>query len=271
VFTVGAFARLSGVSAKVLRAWDAGGLFRPAWVDRATGYRYYTPAQLPELRRILALRDVGMPLAEIAGLSSAGGDLRAALVRRREELEEARRELDRQLAALDIQVGAVGGPVGRKRGAHPADVVLRAIPSEPAATFDLSQRADRDEAEAYNELERYVRDHGARAHRPPGALADGRPTLWVPVRRAVPPTDRIGYRRLPACRAATLLHRGSYATLAEARAALLGWVDAAGLTAAAPLRFVYLQFGADADLRLPRAWVVERSADLVTELQLPVS
>jgi hypothetical protein len=33
---------------------------------------------------------------------------------------------------------------------------------------------------------------------------------------------------------------------------------------------LYLQFGADADLKLPRGWVVERAADLVTELQLPI-
>jgi effector-binding domain-containing protein len=157
------------------------------------------------------------------------------------------------------------------RGAAAADVVVRSVPAEPVATFDLSQRRDGDEAEGYNELERYVRDLGARAHRPPGALVDGRPTLWVPVRRAIPATDRIGYRRLPACRAATLLHRGSYAALGDARSALADWVAAAGLAAAGPLRILYLQFGADADLNLPRGWVVERAADLVTELQLPVS
>ena len=33
----------------------------------------------------------------------------------------------------------------------------------------------------------------------------------------------------------------------------------------------YLQFGADAALRVPRAWLVDRAADLVTELQQPVS
>jgi DNA-binding transcriptional MerR regulator len=265
VFTVGAFARLAGVSAKVLRAWDAAGLFRPAWIDGSTGYRYYTPAQLPELRRILALRDVGMSLPEIGRLMSAGGDLRAALERRRTELEQARRELDRQLAALDIRVGAAGG------GAAAPDVVLRNLPAEPVATFDFALREDGDEAEAWNELERYVRDLGARAHRPPTALEDDGVTLCVPVRRAVPPTDRIGYRRLPACRAATLLHRGSYAGLEDARRALAAWVEAAGLVASGPLRILYLQFGADADLRLPKGWLVERAADLVTELQQPVA
>jgi hypothetical protein len=33
---------------------------------------------------------------------------------------------------------------------------------------------------------------------------------------------------------------------------------------------LYLQFGADPTLRLPGGWVVERDADFLTELQLPV-
>src|SRR6476659_5607611 len=63
MFTVGGFARLAGVSARVLRAYDASGLLVPAWVDPSSGYRYYSPAQLPGLRRIQALRDVGLTRA----------------------------------------------------------------------------------------------------------------------------------------------------------------------------------------------------------------
>jgi len=53
VFRIAAFAELGGVSSKILRDYDRLGLFRPAWVDRYTSYRLYTPAQLPDLRRIL--------------------------------------------------------------------------------------------------------------------------------------------------------------------------------------------------------------------------
>jgi len=267
VFTVGGFARLSGVSAKVLRAWDAAGLFPPAWVDRSSGYRYYTPAQLPELRRVLALRDVGMGLADIRALVRGGGDLREALERRRSELEATRREVERQLAALDIRVGAsleTAGSAG-------SDVVLRHVPPEAVATFDMALRPDGDVGAAFHELESHVRDLRVRAHRPPGALAGSEPVLFVPVRRAVSPTDRIGYRRLPACRAATLLHRGSYESLGSVRRELAEWVEAAGLAVAGPLRILYLQFGAEPELRLPRGWVVARDADFVTELQLPVA
>ncbi len=41
--------------------------------------------------------------------------------------------------------------------------------------------------------------------------------------------------------------------------------------AAGPLRVLYLQFGAEAELRVPRGYVVASSADYVTELQLPVA
>jgi DNA-binding transcriptional MerR regulator len=264
VFTIGGFARIAGVSAKVLRAYDAAGLFAPAWVDPSSAYRYYSPAQLPEFRRILALRDVGMSLAEIGRLVGGGVDLRAALERRRDELEHERREVERRLAALDIRVAA--GAVGSLE----PDVVLRRIDSEPVATFDLRLREDRDVGGAFYELEVHARDLGVRARRPPGAIAD-EDIIFIPVRRAISPTDRIGFRRLPACRAATILHRGDYDTLPAVLDALERWVSAAGLEPDGPLRILYLQFGAEPELRLPPGWVVQRDADFVTELQLPVA
>ena len=82
MFTIGPFSRLAGVSAKVLRSYDRVGLFRPVWTDPWSGYRYYSPAQLPDVRRILALRDMGIGLAEIGRLVDGGVDLRTALERR---------------------------------------------------------------------------------------------------------------------------------------------------------------------------------------------
>ena len=266
MFTVGAFARLAGVSARMLRAYDASGLFRPAWTDPSSAYRYYTPAQLPGLRRILALRDLGMPLAEIDRLATGGGDLRAAHDRRRAELERERAEVERRLTALGIQVDLAGS------GSAIPDVAVRRIPAEPVATFDLGLRADGDVGAAFYELEAHVRDLGRRAHRPPGSVVDDdRMTIFVPLTRPIQPTDRIGTTRLPAIRAVTLLHRGPYRALGASRAALARWTSDAGLAPGGPLRVLYLQFGAEPELRLPRGWVVDRAADLVTELQLPLA
>lgn len=273
MFRIGAFARLAGVSAKMLRAWDALSLFRPVWVDPSSGYRWYSAAQLPELRRILALRDVGVSLTEIAQLVAGGADLRAVLTRRRAALERERRETERRLQALDITVAMAeavqpGGPA--------FDVVVRPLASEPVAILAIGD-ATSDIGAAFYELESVVRDAGRRAARPPGAVVrDGGRGLrlaeiFVPLSGSIAPTGRVRPTRLPSCRAVSVIHRGTYEGMPAARRALDRWVAAAGLAAAGPLRILYLQFGAEPELRVPSGYLVTRAADFVTELQLPVS
>jgi DNA-binding transcriptional MerR regulator len=263
VFTIGPFSRLAGVSPKVLRSYDGLGLFRPVWLDRATGYRYYSPAQLPELRRISALRNIGMGVAEIAALVRGGADLATALERRRQALAAERAEIDERIAALDIRIREGSADTA-------ADVVLRPIPSELVAVRAVLD--DEDDAAAFHELESHVRDENRRARRPPGALVHGRSwEIFVPVTGAVTATGRIEVRPLPACRAATLIVRGAYEGLEAGRRALVAWVRAAGLDQAGPLRILYLQFGAEAELRIPAGYVVPDGDAFVTELQLPVS
>jgi PPM family protein phosphatase len=62
---IGEFSDRSGLSAKRLRTYAAEGLLAPAAVDPGSGYRYYSPGQLPDARLIDALRQAGVPLAEI--------------------------------------------------------------------------------------------------------------------------------------------------------------------------------------------------------------
>jgi DNA-binding transcriptional MerR regulator len=259
MFRIAAFADLGGVSPKVLRDYDRLGIFRPAWTDRFTGYRLYTPAQLPDLRRIVALRDLGVGLAEIRAHVVDGADLRTVLERRREALETARREVDRRLASLGISLAA---PTDRA-----ADVVVRTLPADLVATLDVSV-TDGDEGRAFYELERRIQVAGVRANRPPGTLfGDDAVEVYVPVRRSAAGLD---VRRLGAVRAATLLHRGSYDGFDATEQVLREWVAAAGLQPAGGQRIVYLQFGAEADLQLPENFVVRSAADLLTEIQIPL-
>ena len=72
-YRIGEFADLSGVSAKTLRFYDEVGLLRPASVDPRTGYRYYVPKQLEELASIIALKDIGLSLAEVRNLIKKAG------------------------------------------------------------------------------------------------------------------------------------------------------------------------------------------------------
>jgi DNA-binding transcriptional MerR regulator len=263
MFRIAEFARLSGVSARTLRKWDAAGVFRPAWTDPSSGYRGYSAAQLPELRRVLALRDVGVPLQEIADLVR-GGDARAALERRRRELEAASREAERRLRALDIRVAMADDPAA-------PDVVVRPVP-EALIAWVPQPAGGEPESTAWYRLEAAVRDLGRRRAAPPGATTiDGVAAIYVPLIRPIPPGGAVTPAVLPAVRVASILHRGRYEGLAAAEALLATWTREAGLTTAGPVRTLYVQFGAEAELRVPARYLVDRAADLVTELQLPVA
>ena len=65
---IGLFSKLSQVPVKTLRYYDNIGLLEPAEIDRFTSYRYYSITQLPRLNRILALKDLGLSLDQIARL-----------------------------------------------------------------------------------------------------------------------------------------------------------------------------------------------------------
>ena len=103
MFRIGGFSKLSRVSVKALRFYDEVGLLKPTYVDRDTGYRYYSAALLPRLNRILAFKELGLSLGEIGHLLE--GDLPADRVR--ELLQNRRAELARRIEREQAQLAEV--------------------------------------------------------------------------------------------------------------------------------------------------------------------
>ena len=68
MFTIGDFAAFGQVTPRMLRHYDALGLLRPAVVDGTTGYRYYSADQFSRLNRIVALKDLGFSLQQVAAI-----------------------------------------------------------------------------------------------------------------------------------------------------------------------------------------------------------
>ena len=69
---IGEFSKIAQVSVKTLRYYDQLGLIKPAHIDRFSGYRYYSLEQLPQLFRILVLKDLDFSLEQIQGLLRQG-------------------------------------------------------------------------------------------------------------------------------------------------------------------------------------------------------
>jgi protein phosphatase len=80
LWTIGEFARESGLTPKALRLYDDLGLLPPAEVDPSSGYRRYAPEQLATARLVAALRLAGMPLARIEEVLAASPGAAARLV-----------------------------------------------------------------------------------------------------------------------------------------------------------------------------------------------
>jgi len=66
MFQIGEFSRIACVTIDTLRHYDALGLLKPVKVDPITGYRYYSAKQLQPLNRIIALKEIGLSLKDIA-------------------------------------------------------------------------------------------------------------------------------------------------------------------------------------------------------------
>ncbi len=263
MFRIGEFAALAGLSPRTLRAWDEIGLFRPIWVDPSSGYRYYSPTQLPDLRRIMALRDLGVPLKQIKEQSA---DLAALLIARRARIEQEQAEVERQLRTLDIRIAADDD----------LDVVVRPVGGERVATTRERIPAGTSLGPLFYALEAAVRDAGAREDGPPGAIvhaddgADRDVEVFVPVAGPVDPGVATT-TTLPRTMAATALHVGPYEPMRGLHGRLAEWASSVGYRASGPARILYLRFGAEPELRLPAAFLTADSADYVTEVQLPIS
>jgi DNA-binding transcriptional MerR regulator len=140
MFSIGEFARLGTVSVRALRHYDEIGLLRPAKVDPDTGYRGYSAEQLGQLNRIVALKELGLSLAQVRQL--LGGitldELRGMLMLRRAQLEQELEAHKDQLLGVEARLCYI-----EREGAMPADdIVVKKLPAtgvvviaEPAPAF----------------------------------------------------------------------------------------------------------------------------------------
>ena len=276
---IGDFSRLAHVSVKTLRFYDEAGLFAPAAVEPRTGYRFYRAAQLPQLQRILLLRELGCTVAETALLMRLAPDA-PAYVR---ELAQLRRRLmtrvardEERLRRLDALLHAQPRPAPDYA---PPAVLVRALPPVSALTVRERVRVAGGEVQRmFESTERQVARHGCRAPSSPFLLfhdmeyrdRDMDVEVCVPIEAAA--LGVCSGRLVPGvARAACARFAGSYAQAPRLYGRMLGWLDAEGARICGPVRESYLRFGAQQrGYTLPPLMLADGVAEYETELQIPV-
>ena len=133
---IGEFSKLSRVSIRMLRHYDDIGLLKPAEIDQFTGYRYYSPEQLPVVGRITAFKDMGFSLADIVKMLEIyenRDELDDYLMKRQLELQEISETTQRQMRLLDTARERL-----RKEQNMSYNVSIKTIPERYAATVHMT-------------------------------------------------------------------------------------------------------------------------------------
>jgi DNA-binding transcriptional MerR regulator len=267
VFGTGAFARLAQVSVRTLHHYDDIGLLPPARVDPQTGYRWYAADQLHRLNRVLALRDLGLPLTEVRKVVDdevSLDELRGMLRLRRAEAHERISAEAERLARVEARLRQIEME-GR---VSDYDVVVKPLEPYHVALFgecttsfghaNLGPIFGRLFGELYGELDRL----GIGPAGPTIALYDDSEVAETPIKvmAAVPVdetesvrSDRIEIVDVPAVpRGATTIHRGSMARVDEGYQALFCWAEETHEHIDGYSREIYLDCNGD-----PDTWVTE--------------
>jgi len=105
MYTIGEFSRRKGITAKALRFYESIGLLKPAYIERASKYRYYAKEQFALIDIIKAARAMDISPKALVPLFQTRDTARlvASLEPQKEEVKEKIRELE----AICLQIEAV--------------------------------------------------------------------------------------------------------------------------------------------------------------------
>jgi DNA-binding transcriptional MerR regulator len=165
-YRIGAFAELSGVCAKHCALTTTLACWLPASVDPRTGYRFYVPQQLHEIASIIAMKELGVPVAKLRGLMKKTATRRE----RRDLLAELKRTVEQSIKTATQSLRWVDAPLQElDEAAAPIPVVVKRRPAVFVASI-------RSKVQTYTEIEQFERELFASL--PARSIGDLRGVLW---------------------------------------------------------------------------------------------
>lgn len=270
MFRIGQFSIINRVTVKTLRYYDEIGLLKPTAVDEYTGYRMYASEQLPKIQNIIALKQIGLSLADIAIILQGDGEPKAVIQR----LEKVKKEFEHTLDDKQDQLTKLSSYIISLKGKKPMNnrVVIKDLPNVIVASH-------RKVIKDYNELfilapalgEIMLKKHKVMATVPEycfNIYHDGEyketnidVEICEAVVKAGPNSDGIIYKTIPAvATAACIYHKGPYQRLGESYAIVMKWIEENG----------YEIVGLSRESYIDGCWNKQSEADWLTEIQVPV-
>ncbi len=263
---IGTFSRISQVSVKTLRYYDEIGLLKPAQIDRYTGYRFYTFEQLPRLNRILALKELGFSLEQIAQVVSQGlsaEELRGILRLKQAEIGMRLQTDQDMLARIETRLNQI-----EQENQMPTyDVVIKKLePIAVASTRGIIPSYP-EQGGLWNSLGSYLAEHKTQPIGPCFTLYySDEPEIDAevcePVAVVFTASEPVNSYLLPGVEAAaSTIHHGPFVTIGDAYAALIKWIEVNGYQVCGPSREIYLRPSHDGSQTDPNT---------LTEIQFPI-
>ena len=264
MLSIGAFAQIGQVTHRMLRHWDTAGLLVPAHVDEFSGYRSYDPAQLERLHRIVALRQLGFGLEDIASILEAGVDAAriADLLRvRRAEVEREQRTATARLIDVERRLHLIE----KENAMSQIEIISKSLPALRLAARSAVVAEQPEVAGVVGPLFDAVGEvlaaAGASLETPIAQYEMGEDGMRIVAGYAVSVTapDGADTVDLPAVPAAICgVHLGAMDRIGESWQAVHAEIIARGFAPSGPCRELYVRA------------VSDDQSDWVTELQQPV-
>lgn len=268
MFKIGDFSRLSLVTVKTLRYYDEIGLLKPVKVDEFTGYRYYSAEQLPRLNYILALKDLGLSLDDIAMLvkdSLTPSQMRDIFILKKAELQQRVADERQRLERVEKLLMHLE----REGKMSDYQVTIKKLEPQLIASIRAVLPSYSECGPLFGEIYQYMaKKFVFKPAGPPFMLyhdieykeKDVDVEVGVPVSKAFKGSDRVKVYELPGADIAGAVYKGPYSGVGGAYQAVLAWCEANGYQFYGPTREVYFTNPGD----------VKNQSDNITEIQVPV-
>ena len=273
MFKIGEFSNIARVSGVLLRHYDQIGLFKPIHVNPENGYRYYTIEQLPDLNRILALRDLGFTLEQIGRLvqdNISPDEIQGMLKLKQAQIEQAVAEEQRRLRRIASRLKQV-----QQHGIFAQhEIVLKPLPAnhflsirEPIPQLATAGHLYYEVGNAVRQNVRTLATYCMAIYHDPifcsegtdfelGYLLDEAQELEVPLANGRFLTTK---QLPPITQAVTCIHAGPWAEIHIGFSAIGHWLEANNFAIGGNARELYLNL-------VPP----EQDDKLIVELQIPI-